>query len=912
MKIGLHALTPSLIKGRLILLILLLAIVNIGNSQYSMARVWCDATLFAIRKDFARPPVHARNLHHISVAMYECWAVYQTEAETYIFGKDSLLTCKFVGIPKPFNLAKDRDIAISFAAYRIIEQRFKTSPNYALILEHIQSIMNGFNYDYKIVSTDYKNGSPARLGNAIAKCILDHGLADGSNEKDNYAIRYYKPKNKELEPQFPGNPNLVHINNWQPLKLKVAVDQNGNPIPSLQKFQSPEWGSVLPFALKNPKQEVRDSLFLSMYHDPGILPKLDTINKYDLSSQIFKRGMEMVIAWSSHLTPEDSLMIDISPNSIGNVKSLPNSPLEYDQFYDFNQGGDAGKGYPINPVTKQPYTPQFVKRSDFQRIVSQFWADGPNTETPPGHWFEIYNKLVANRLSSKKFNGKGNDLQELEYDLKAYFLLGAAVHDAAISAWGIKGWYDGVRPISAIRYMAKLGQCTDTLSANYHPGGLDLIPDLIETVQIGDGLAGPSNINVGKIKLKTWRGHSFIRDPLTDYAGVGWILAEDWFPYQEPTFVTPPFAGYVSGHSTFSRAAAEILKSLTGSDFFPEGIGSYKIDGDNRFIKFERTPEKTLSLEWATFEDAANQSAMSRIWGGIHPPFDDIPGREIGLKVAIDVFSKAKDLFYKDEDQDQYYSFEDCNDLDPTIHPFAVEYCDGKDNDCDGMIDDSTRVLSYFIDRDRDHFGDPLSKFDTCGQVDLSIYVLNGMDCNDLDSTVNPKANEICDTIDNNCNSVLNENLKIYTFFKDNDRDHFGDPKVRIDTCLSELNGFIENDMDCNDQDSTIHPRAIEIVDGKDNDCDGFIDNITALQEESIDITIYPNPVNGVLFIKNNTDQDFLISISDLLGVEKSQNLMLKKQKINSYNLSDFTDGMYIILFQTESYSFSKKIYFKK
>ena len=80
-----------------------------------------------------------------------------------------------------------------------------------------------------------------------------------------------------------------------------------------------------------------------------------------------------------------------------------------------------------------------------------------------------------------------------------------------------------------------------------------------------------------------WRGHEYIKDPKRDYAGVGWILAENWWPYQRPTFVTPNFSGYVSGHSTYSRAAAEVLTLLTGNPFFPGGMGEF-IAKKNKFL----------------------------------------------------------------------------------------------------------------------------------------------------------------------------------------------------------------------------------------------------------------------------------------------------------------------------------------
>ena len=83
--------------------------------------------------------------------------------------------------------------------------------------------------------------------------------------------------------------------------------------------------------------------------------------------------------------------------------------------------------------------------------------------------------------------------------------------------------------------------------------------------------------NLGKIKLYTWKGFTDNSVSEKEEKGSGWILAEQWWPYQRPSFVTPPFAGYVSGHSTYSRAASVILEKITGSKFFPGGIGEFEI-----------------------------------------------------------------------------------------------------------------------------------------------------------------------------------------------------------------------------------------------------------------------------------------------------------------------------------------------
>jgi hypothetical protein len=125
---------------------------------------------------------------------------------------------------------------------------------------------------------------------------------------------------------------------------------------------------------------------------------------------------------------------------------------------------------------------------------------------------------------------------------------------------------------------------------------------------------------------------------------VGWIRGSEWYPYQRPTFVTPPFAGYVSGHSTYSRAAAELLTYITGDEYFPGGIGEF-VAKANEFLVFEEGPSVDITLQWATYRDASDQTSLSRIWGGIHPPADDIPGRFIGQLVASDTFELANRYF---------------------------------------------------------------------------------------------------------------------------------------------------------------------------------------------------------------------------------------------------------------------------
>lgn len=587
-------------------------------SGQSVARAWNEALLEAIRLDFARPTVHARNLWHTSIAMYDAWAVYQPDAFTYMTHESHTAA----------DITAAREETLSYAVYRILQHRFANSPGAPTSLPLFDAQMGVLNYDINITTT--VGNSPAAVGNRIAANIIAFGMTDTSNEQNDYANIFYQPVNPPLVVTLPGNPDILDPNRWQELALDFFVDQSGNVIPlGYPEALSPEWGTVPGFALSEDDLTVysRNGDDYWVYHDPGAPPYYGTATDAD-----FKATFEFVIEASSTLDPGDGVRIDISPASRGN-----------NTF-----GTNDGTGRPLNPFTGQPYVPQDVPAGDYYRVLAEFWADGPDSETPPGHWNAIANDVMDAPGFEKRFRGQGPILDDLEYDVKLYFALNSTVHDAAVSAWGVKGWYDYIRPVSVIRFLCGLGQCSDPGGPSYDPGGVNLQPGLIEVITAASSGPGERHehlaSNVGAIAINAWRGPDFINDPAVDTAGVGWILAEEWWPYQRPSFVSPPFPGYVSGHSTFSRAAAELMTEFTGSEYFPNGLGEFFCP-QNAYLVFEEGPSEDITLQWATYGDAADECSLSRIYGGIHPPADDIPGRLMGFEIGHDVSRLARAYF---------------------------------------------------------------------------------------------------------------------------------------------------------------------------------------------------------------------------------------------------------------------------
>ena len=217
--------------------------------------------------------------------------------------------------------------------------------------------------------------------------------------------------------------------------------------------------------------------------------------------------------------------------------------------------------------------------TDEQKSIVEYWADGPGTELPPGHW-----ALFAQWVSHRDSNG-------IDDDAKMFFAVTNAMLDASIAVWDCKRAFDYVRPITAVRFL----------------------------------MAGQ--------QILAWGG---------PFRGTQLIQGEQWQAYQTGAVPTPAFPEFSSGHSAFSSAAAEVLRSFTGSDAF--GDSATMKAGSSR-VEPGAVPATDVTLSWATFSVAADQAGMSRRYGGIHFKEGDLQSRAMGRRIGAQAWTKAQTYF---------------------------------------------------------------------------------------------------------------------------------------------------------------------------------------------------------------------------------------------------------------------------
>ncbi len=441
----------------------------LGNNA---AITWNKAALQAIENVGMGPTPASRALSITHTCMYDAWATYDAVA----------VPTRPNGIPRQAGKYQDATMAVSYAAYRALLDLF---PSQASLFT---TQMNSYGYDPNNTSTD--TTTQVGVGNVAAQAVLAFRHNDGSNRAGNYAdTSGYMPVNTPDQ--------IVDPTRWQPLRVP-----NGSGGFVVQKFVTPHWGNVAPFALTSGSQ----------FRPAGPVK--------DATSSAYKSQADQILQYSADL-------------------------------------------------------------NDQTKTIADYWANGPHTVTPPGHWDVFAQFYIAQYLSLKYHHSLNNDV-------KMFFALSGALFDAGIAAWDCKRAYDSVRPITAVHYLY-----------------------------------------TGK-QITAWGGYG---------KGTQNIDGGQWIPYQEPTIVTPAFPEYISGHSTFSAAGAYILQQVTGSNLFGD---SYVATPGSSDIEPGITPKLPVLLSWLTLSDAADQAGLSRRYGGIHFQQGDLDGRQVGRQVATQGWRKAQ------------------------------------------------------------------------------------------------------------------------------------------------------------------------------------------------------------------------------------------------------------------------------
>jgi hypothetical protein len=446
---------------------------------------WDEQALAEIRATRPGPAVVARALAVVHTAMYDAWAAYDPTAVGTRLGGS-------LRRPAEERTAAYKSKAISYAAYRALLDLFPTRSG------DLTGFMTDLGYDPADASVD--TTTPQGVGNMASQAVVDFRHRDGANQLGDEpggtpGVRYsdwtgYTPVNTWDQVNDPYR--------WQPLCVPTPPPGATSCAGSVQRFSTPQWDRVIPFALTSPSQ------FMPPAPDRAKLP--------DDARQL----------------------VDIQ-----------------------------------------------AKLTDEQKTIAYYWADGPGSELPPGHWAMFAQAAArAGGLS-------------LDTNAKGFFALGNALLDASIATWHTKVVQDTVRPITYIRWLYK-----------------------------------------GK-KVKGWAGPG---SKMADVDGGAWI------PYQEANVVSPPFGEYTSGHSAFSGAAQRVFNLVAGSDTFKLPL-SVTIARGRSTIEPGVVPAKNLTLTFKSFTDAASSAGMSRRYGGIHFEPGDLNGRTLGTQIGSQTWAKAQTYF---------------------------------------------------------------------------------------------------------------------------------------------------------------------------------------------------------------------------------------------------------------------------
>jgi hypothetical protein len=500
---------------------------------------WNQVALDAVRASPPRPTVNSRALFLLHTSIYDAWSAYSPAANGTQLGGQ-------LRRPAAEHTEANKRAAVSYAAYAALLKLF---PAYEQQTGAFTAQMKNLGLPTDPATLASRDAAtPAGIGNIAAETLLNARLNDGSNQANNYAEvisatypALYQPANSAdpAASNTVGGPTFNPAR-WQPLRVP-----NGKATDPVTGF---------PVANNADPSTYADQKFLT--------PHWGAVTPFSLS-------------FGGELRPPPP--------------PRPGSAAPYTDALGNTMSGD--EAYRRQAAEIFQLTAQLTER---QKVVAEFWADGPDSVTPPGHWNEF-----ATDLSYRYRYG-------IDEDVRLFFALNGALMDSSIACWESKRYYDFIRPISAIRHL-------------YFDA---VIP----------GWAGPG-------------------------LGTKNMPGAKWQPFQSLTFVTPAFSEYTSGHSTFSAAAAEVLRGFSGSGQLYDGTTQVPYDrnkdGVNDFVgEFiarpnsltiePGLPSQPVALRWATLKEAADEAGFSRRYGGIHFQDGDLYGRRVGEQIGQRALQKAR------------------------------------------------------------------------------------------------------------------------------------------------------------------------------------------------------------------------------------------------------------------------------
>lgn len=349
------------------------------------------------------------------------------------------------GVRQPASLhtLANKEVAVSYAAYQCLRNLFPAGES------RLANAMLQRGYDPSYSTAEQY--SAAGIGNMAAQAVIADRAQDGANQYGNLRpgaysdYTWYSPRNPPLPYCFPGAASCAPLTIADRTLWQPLISDSG----SIQSFLAPHWGRVRPFGFTS-----------SAIFDGTVRASATSV-----------QGMSRVSYSVYFSAPRPAIQSD--PNAY---------TAQADEVLTYSS----------------QLTPQ-------RKLEVEYWADGPASELPPGHWGK-YAQYVARR-----------DAAGIDADVKMFFAMHNASMDAGIAAWYLKRKFDGVRPITMIRQLRQ-GQW-----------------------------------------VMAWGGPGRPVEP---------IRGERWIPYNPGSNLTPAFPGFVSGHTTFSWASAAVLSLYKVSDRF--------------------------------------------------------------------------------------------------------------------------------------------------------------------------------------------------------------------------------------------------------------------------------------------------------------------------------------------------------